>query len=328
MQQFRFNVVSAADGDVPVSVAGQVMIDVQRLLTDVGDLMIRKELRTQNSLPESMDARFGLTMQGSESGVGASASDSLLLEDALAAMCAELDGANLSTATPKEVSNHIEAEGRRRIAADMLALADDLDGYVMTYGTEGSMRKFRMNNRDALEAEASADASSMAGALIGVITRDPVRPHRWVISSGAEGAQILFSPEVSHDDVVSFSQSGPVIATGRVVLADGRISQLRDVSACYLFPLVKFRRIVTESRDIVLLNPVVACPGYDRRKGLWTLSQEDTGIEVAKPTWDEAVLAFHEYLMFLWENYVEVEGPFEGEEKELSSFLNSLAFPY
>ncbi len=331
MQQFRFNVVSAADADaeVPVSVAGQIMIDVQRLLTDVGDLMIRKELRTQNSLPEAMDARFGLTMQGAGPGVGAGGSEGALLDDALAAMCAELASATHSTTMPEESSNHIEAEGRRRIASDMLALADHLDGYVMTYGTDGAMRKFRMNNRGSLEAEASREISGMSGALIGVVSRDPARPHRWVISNGADAVQILFSPEASQEDVAAFAQSGPLIATGRVVLdADGKLTQIREVSDCYLFPLIKFRRIVTEKRDVVLLNPVVACPGYDRAKGLWTLSQEDIGIDVAKPTWDGAVLAFHDYLMFLWETYVESEGPFEGEEEELSGFLKSLAFPY
>ena len=102
---------------------------------------------------------------------------------------------------------------------------------------------------------------------------------------------------------------------------------LRDVSACYVFPVVKFHRILTEDRDVLLLNPVLACPGYNAAKGVWTLVNEDLGIDVSKPSWDEAVWAFHEYFMFLWETYAESDDEFEGEEKDVSDLLRSMAFP-
>ncbi|MDO5861801.1 MAG: hypothetical protein Q4Q58_03295 [Thermoplasmata archaeon] len=331
MQQFNFRVVKAddADADVPMDVAGRIMIDVQRLLTDTGELMVRRELRTQNALPDGLEQRFTLSASGSGPNVGAGGrEDGTLLEDALKVMCAELDRANLSTTVPEETSNHIEAMGRKRIAADVLALADDLDGYVMTYGTEGAMRRFRMNSRESLEKEAATDISALPSAVIGVILRDPVRKHRWVISNGRDTVPVTFAPGVPVNDIVSYSQSGIVIATGRIVVDENNVLQeVRDVNECYIFPLVKFRRMITPERDLVLLNPVVCCPGYDGAKNVWTLKQEDLGIDIAKPSWDDAVAAFHEYFMFLWETYAESGDEFEGEEAEVSAFLKSLAFP-
>lgn len=326
MQQFNFKVISAedADAEVPVSVAGQIMVDVQSLIAHTGELLVRQELRTQDSLPDWVGDRFTLRMQGSGAGPR---KDGDLLEDALVRVCAELDRANLSTTVPEEVSNHIEAVCRRGIARDVLDLWDHLDGYVLTYGVEGEMRRFRMNARRSLEAEASADLSSMPSAIIGVISRDPERRGRWLISNTRTPVPIQFDDSVPEADRESFPGMGPVIATGRVVLDGDRMVGMRDVTACYVFPVVKFHRILTEDRDVRLLNPVMACPGYNAAKGLWTLVNEDLGIDIAKPSWDEAVWAFHEYFMFLWETYAESDEEFEGEERDVSELLRSMAFP-
>lgn len=325
MQQFSFNVVDSADpeAEVPDQVAARIMGDVQRLLADEGELLVRRELRTQGPRLEGMEGRFDL----SEAGTGPRG-DETLLEDALAVTVAELDRASLRSSIPEEPDNHIEAMGRRRIAADMLALAEGLEGYTLTYGDAKGTRKFRMNNRAALEKEASADVSAKPSAAVGIVSRDPERSGRWLFSNGDVTVPITFADWLEQDEIASYSKAGPVIAAGRVFVGeDGRISEVREVSGCYMFPLVKFRRIVAPGRDIVLLNPVVACPGYSARRGLWTLRQEDIGIDVAKPSWDEAVAAFHDQFVFLWDTYVSSDAEFEGEEAEVSSFMRSLAFP-
>lgn len=327
MQQFRFDVVDATDenAEVPVAVAGQVMVDIQNLLTHIGELMVRQEFRTQSLLPDGISERFSLVMQGK--GAGAKR-DGQLIEDALQALCSQLDRANLGTTVPEESSNHIEAMGRKAIARDMLDLADHLEGFVMTYGSDGSMRKFRMNARRSLEAEASADIEDMPSALIGLVSRDPVHKSRWLISNGRDSVPVSFLPSVSHADVMSYADAGPLIVTGSVVLDEGgALAELRNSSGCYDFPQTLFHRIVTPDRDIILLSPVAGRPGFNRAKGVWTLVNEDLGISISKPSWDEAVIAFHEYFVFLWEMYAESEDTFEGEEKDIRDLLLSYAFP-
>ena len=70
-----------------------------------------------------------------------------------------------------------------------------------------------------------------------------------------------------------------------------------------------------------------AIPGYNSKKGTWTLDCDALGISISKPSWDECVIAFHEYFVFLWETYEENDGELEGEEAEVRDFLRSLAFP-
>lgn len=331
MRQFNFKVVDAEDEDaeVPVLVAGQIMIDVQNLLTDVGCLMVRQELRTQSRLPEGIADRFTLRVQGGSGAVGSSArSNGTLLEDALTETVAELDRANMASAMQSEPSGCIEAEGRKRIASDILALQKHLEGRVMMYGIGGDMRRFRVSPRRGLEAEASMDVGHVQGAVVGMLSRDPVRHGRWVLSNGIDTFPVSFSDSYSGEEASRQIGGSPAIVTGYVsVDEDGRIASLRDVIGCYPFPSLKFHRAITKERDIPLLNPVEAQVGYSQAKSAWTLVNRDLGISVSKPSWDDAVASFHEYFVFLWETYVETDQEFQGEEQEERELLMSMAFP-
>lgn len=331
MRQFNFKVVDAEDegAEVPVLVAGQIMIDVQNLLTDVGCLMVRQELRTQSRLPDGVADRFTLKIQGGAGAVGSKAqSGGTLLEDALAETVSELDRANMASAMQGEPDGHIEAEGRRRIASDILALQKHLEGRIMMYGIGDDMRRFRVNPRRGLEDEASLDIGSVQSAVVGILSRDPVRHGRWVLSNGIDSFPAVFSD--SYTGEVASKQVGgsPAIVTGYVTLdADGRITSLKDIIGCYPFPSLKFHRAITKDRDIPLLNPVEAVVGFNQAKKAWTLVNRDLGISVSKPSWDEAVASFHEYFVFLWETYVETEEEFQGEELDERELLMSMAFP-
>ncbi len=329
MQPFNFKVVRSDDesAQVPVSVAGQTMVDVQQLLSDIGALMIRRELRLQNDIPPELMRRFSLSMdlsEGRDVGAVTEGEDGLML-DALNQLFAELDLANMPEARD-EPSNHLEALSRRAVSRDILVLSDHLEGYDFLYGSDDRMRKLRVNRREKVEKEAADPSDSFPGALIGVISRDPVRKNRWVISNGEGAVPISFADNIAASDIPLFATSGPLIASGTVVVDDaGRVSELRSAVGCYSFPSVRFHRIVTADRDIVLLNPAEGTPGYNAQKGLWTLDNDDLGISVAKPSWDQCVVAFHEYFEFLWETYAESDDEFEGEEREVRDLLLSMA---
>ena len=155
-----------------------------------------------------------------------------------------------------------------------------------------------------------------------------MRKNRWLISNGRDSVPVTFASNISTTDIPLFSEAGPIIASGTVVVDDsGSVKEMRAVIGCYSFPTVKFHRAITATRDIILLNPVEAIPGYNSKKGTWTLDCDALGISISKPSWDECVVAFHEYFVFLWETYEENDGELEGEEAEVRDFLRSLAFP-
>ena len=283
MQPFNFKVVPTDDENahVPVSVAGQTMVDVQNLISDIGAMMVRQELRLQNAIPASLTDRFDLTM-GSASGTDVGASSDR--EDTLM-----------------------------------------LDALNQLYGRGDDLKRFRLTRRDAVREVAEDTAVSFQGAVIGTISQDPVRRNRWLISNGRDSVPITFASNISSTDIPLFAEAGPLIASGTVVTGeDGEVREMRAVVGCYSFPTVKFHRIITADRDIVLLNPVEANPGYNAKKGMWTLDCEALGISESKPSWDECVIAFHEYFTFLFETYAETDDEFEGEEKEIRDLLLSM----
>ena len=330
-QPFNFKVVPVDDenASVPVSVAGQTMVDVQNILTDVGTSMVRQELRLQNPVPKELVRRFDLSMAssaGRDVDTVAEGDDALML-DALNGLVRELDLANMAE-TRDPPGNHREALALRKLYSDILALADHLEGYNLMYGTGDELKKFRLTRRDALREVAEDTSASFSGAVIGSIRHDPVRKNRWLISNGRDCVPVTFASNISTTDIPLFVEAGPIIASGTIVTdEDGQVKEVRAVIGCYSFPTVKFHRIITAERDILLLNPVEATPGYNQKKDAWTLDCEALGISVSKPSWDECVIAFHEYFTFLWETYAENDGELEGEEAEIRDFLRSMALP-
>ena len=330
-QPFNFKVVPVDDenASVPVSVAGQTMVDVQNILTNVGTSMVRQELRLQNPVPKELVRRFDLSMassSGRDVDTVAEGDDTLML-DALNGLVRELDLANMAD-TRDPLGNHREALALRKLYSDILALADHLEGYSLMYGTGDELKKFRLTRRDSLKEVAEDASASFSGAVIGSIRHDPVRKNRWLISNGRDCVPVTFASNISTTDIPLFAEAGPIIASGTIVTdEDGQVKEVRAVIGCYSFPTVKFHRIITAERDILLLNPVEATPGYNQKKDAWTLDCEALGISVSKPSWDECVIAFHEYFVFLWETYAENDGELEGEEAEIREFLRSMALP-
>ena len=329
MHSFGFKVVpSEKDGSgVPVAVAGQTMVDIQRLLTDIGSMIVRMELRIQNGRPQKLASKFDLNIGGtSGSGIGSDpkAGSDALMEDALNALCSTLEFLGKGVVGTWMEDNFPEPVGRRDIARGIIDLAEHISGYTLVYGRGDVTNEFKDVNREKLRIYADQDVSTIGAAFIGRIARDTVRKNRWNISNGNGEVEITFGQNIAPSDIPSFASAGPVIVIGNIVRDGDGIKEIRNTSGCYTFPTVKFHRIITSDRDIVLFNPAMAAPSIDQR-GHWHLTSDILGIDVSKPSWDECVMAYHEYFAFLWENYCESEDVFEGEEKEIQDFLRSLA---
>ncbi len=328
MQPFEFRIVpkGGESEHVPEDIAMQAVADVQKLLEDIGRSMIAKEMRLQGKVPDRFLKRFDLSEDGPEGNeVVAEGGDTLAL-DALNRLMEELDRSNMPEAMDIP-SDHSEAVCRRSICRDILALASHLDGCDFYYGSGKDLKKLRINRRERLESDAENGIPRFPGAVIGSISRDPARKGRWAITNGSATVPITFGSKISPADIPLFAKAGIVIASGTVEMdPEGNVVGLSSATGIYSFPSVKFHRIVTAGRDIVLLNPAEAVPSRSPSTGMWTLSSDDLGICVSKPSWDECVIAFHDYFAFLWETYKEAEGPFEGEEQEIRNLLLTMEY--
>ena len=328
MDSFGFKVVSAdpdSKAGVPISVAGQSMVDVQKLLTDIGCMMLRLEMRLQNEIPEKLRKKFDLSIGGSDSGISSGPSDGneYALEKSLKILCATLDFLGKGAVGSWMTDFFEDDESRAIITKDLIDLNDHLDGYILEYGTADKQAKFGGLDREKISQYTNTD--EMVSAAIGVVLRDEVKRNHWNLSNDKYIVPINFDKNIDPADVPTFAKAGPVIVVGRIERNDeGHITSVEKINGCYTIPALKFHSIVTDSSDRELLNPVEAVTGYNAETDEWSLKNELLGIDIKKPSWDECVVSFHEYVAFLFETYCGEDDSFEGEEKEIRDYLLSL----
>jgi hypothetical protein len=83
--------------------------------------------------------------------------------------------------------------------------------------------------------------------------------------------------------------------------------------------------MISAGSDIPLAKPVVASVKYEISTTTWKLSYPDLGISSSDQDWDTAVAEFHDYFVFLCDNYLTKDsGELSDEEKEVKGLLNSL----
>ena len=329
MRPFSFRVVPSSPDDgsgVPIAVAGQIMIDVQRLLTDIGCMLLRISMRLQNEIPKKLIKKFDLTI-GGDSGNGLSSNPRVgndeALEGAMNILCSTLDFLGTGATGTWMTDTFEDDEARAVIARDLIDLADHLDGYVLEYGPDEEIRGFEGLNREKMLAH--TDQKDWIGAAVGKIERDPVKKNHWNIFNDGYLVPLSFDRNIASSDIPTFSAAGPVIVVGKVQRnKGGHITSVDKISGCYTIPHMKFHRIITAEGDRNLLNPLIATTGYDSTSDMWSMWNDDVGISVSKPSWDECIVAFHEYALFLFENYVDTDKEFEGEELEIREYLKSL----
>ena len=330
MRSFGFEVKSREGKDVkiPLAVAGQTMVDVQRILTEIVSSVLRTEMLIQNDIPSRILSRYQLTVGGNVPGGISSESSSegrQLIESCLDAFCGTLDYVGKGIVNPWISNNYPETLGRRKLCEAILALSDHIDGYTLRYGDADSMREFTGVNRDKMLAQIKEDSAvhrnaSRLGVLIGDIGKKKV-----YLFDGKDKIQVHFGNAAS-EHAKNFISNGIVIVRGTGEFNEnGVLKSIKDVTGITPVDTISYKRIVSENRDITLACALPAHVTVNADGSVWTFRNDDLGVDVSKNNWDDATLAFHEYLEFLWEEYAESDRELEGEEKDIADLLRSYA---
>ena len=330
MRSFSFKVVpqDGGDGKVPITVAGQTMVDVQNVLTEITSTLLRTEFRLQGELPSGILDRYMLTIGGSGSGdIGSNPGRDgrPMLEACLDTFCYTLDFMGKGVIGNWMVENFIETLGRRRIGEALVRLADNLKGYTLMYGEPGQEREFKALNREKLMAQIDADsARTQNSACIGKMLRDPAKKGKYLLTNGAFTIPAEFATNISVQGKEASVDSGLIICVGKSNNDhDGMVTSMKEVTGIHLLPEVRFNRVISATRDIEMAVPLPAAVSVSKDGRNWNIRNDDLGIDITKNSWDECVLAFHDYFVFLWENYAESDEEFEGEEQEIKELLIS-----
>lgn len=329
MRSFGFEVKSReGDSKIPLAVAGQVMVDVQKVLTEIISSVLRTELLIQGDIPKNLLSKYELTIGGNTpSGLGSDSSPEgrPLLEASLDAFCGTLDFVGKGIVNPWIVSNYPETLGRRKLCEALLNLSDHIDGYVMKYGENGCNRSFTGVNREKMLTQIEEDSATHRNASrLGVILGDP-RKKNLYLYDGAVRIPIHLG-NTNPDSVANHVSNGVVIVRGTGEFdVNGNLESIKNISNITPIDTITYKRIISDNFDIELACPLPAAVSVSSDGKKWTFKNADLGIDVSKNDWDSATLAFHEYVEFLWKEYVETDSELEGEELEIAELLKSYA---
>ncbi len=323
MQPFGFNVVSE-DGNtgVPIAVAGQVMVDIQSLLTDIGRCIIRSEMRLQNEIPERIVDRFTLRIGTSRFGLGSKIGNEseALMEEALSRLFDTLNYLGRGSSGFWIEEKFKEPFERVTIARDLVQLNDHLSGYVLMYGPRSDPREFRSLDREKILQYVRNGAERWTA--VGRIAPDPKFKGHWTFSNSEKAVPLSMTKRLPERMVKNAQKSGAVTVLGNISKTpDGRIVSINNAESFTPESSIAFSRIISSEHDISLAADLVASVEYVPGKNLWRMTYDPLGITVSKPSWDECVMAFHEEFAFLYESYVESGKDYVGEDKKAQDLM-------
>ena len=333
MAGFTVNVISEReDKRVPISIAGQIMVDVQDLFRHIGEYLISRELRLQKAVPAKLGDKFTIYMDKS-GGIVLEASTNVpdtkgygnVVDEALQVLEAVLDTLGSGTGGYWVEDNFKDVLYRNQLVIDIVALYQDLndkEGYALMYGSGPELKRFGKVNVEKMTNFIAERGMSANGVTIGMIERVGNRAgdSRFNLNTGENLAKITFSDNKIADGLTG----GPSIVAGKVTYSeDGNIASVENVYDTSPLTVIKFRKVISATGDVALKVPVEAEVAF--KDGKWSLSNKDLGILATNRCWDNPVRDFNDYFIFLWYEYKDKsdEG-FSDEEKEVKDALTAL----
>ncbi|MBO4551653.1 MAG: hypothetical protein J5673_00425 [Candidatus Methanomethylophilaceae archaeon] len=333
MTSFTFNVISEKDDKrIPISVAGQVMVDVQDLFRHIGEYIISREMRFQEAVPAKLAEKFTIYADKS-GGVVLEASTEApetrgygnVVEDALTLLEATLDSLGSGTGGYWMDDNFKDAIYRNQVVIDIVALYQDLNdrnGYALMYGSGSELKRFGTVNVQKMADFIGNRGMSVNGVTVGVVegVGNKAGNSRFHLNTGDSEIKLTFADPKVADEL----GDGPVIVAGRINYSDeGKITSVENVLETSPLTTIKFRRIISSNGDVILKVPVDADVAF--KDGKWVLSNKDLGILSSKQRWDDVVADFHDYFIFLWSEYKDKNTDLlSDEEREVKDTLNAL----
>lgn len=332
MRNFMVNVAPKADGGrIPAALAGQVMIDFQQILSDIGEYLIKRELNIQNTIRPEILSRFVLYMDGEGNiGVGTSMDEPVvgtLAEEALDLLEDTIDALVSGAGGYWMENNYTDPFYRNHIIFDIVALYLHISQYpdcVFMYGSPDNMKAMGDIDVARLDAFIKEKGMGINSASLGLIksTFSKSKGQLLTFECGKDRVKLQFRDRATENAARSLADKGAVFVAGRLMFSqDGNLLEIRDAYNVTQAHTVRFRKLIAADSDVSIKEPLVANISYD---GKWRLTNDELGISVSKETWDEAVQEFNDYFMFLWTEYMTSNRELEGEDAEIRDFLKTL----
>lgn len=332
MRSFIVNVVPKSEGGrIPATLAGQVMIDIQQMLSDIGEYLIRRELGIQNSIDPKNMSRFILYMDG-DGGISIGTSTESqpigsITQDAIDLMEETMDAMGSGTGGYWMEDNYADPYFRNNIIYDIVALSEHVNSYPdcsFMYGSPDNLKTFGKVDVVRLGNFIKEKGMSANGASLGLITSTESKSKGKILGfeCGTDRVKLHFRDRSVENVARGLVGKGCAYVVGKLMYSsEGRLLEIRDVYNIVQAETIRFRRAIAPEADVLLKEPLVANISYD---GKWHLRNDELGISSTKDTWDEAVQAFNDYFVFLWTEYMMDERELNGEDAEIRAALSKM----
>lgn len=337
MHKLKFNIESESeDKRIPLALASKVMGDVQSLLYHAGGYLVSKEMRLQGYPDKRLLNKFTLYVGGSsaetvETSTSKPSTSGFgnIVDDAAELVVETLMSIGSGTGGYWADDKFTHPIYRNQIVADVITLHDHLSeypGYYLTFGYNGEAQRLGEIDVDKLVEYVKKKGRTSAGATVGIIHVAQTKSRGSLVSldTGYGKAKLAFFDAASRTAAEAMADKGAVIVAGTMTYSkDNVLTEITQAGGVTAFDNIKFRRMISSSGDVELKAPVEATVEYNG--GAWILKNENLGIFSSKPDWDTAVQSFHDYFVFLWEQYSsKPEEDLDEEEAEIKEELLKL----
>ena len=327
MRSVNIGVVAKNDNEqIPVDIAGGVMVNVQSLFRHIGEYLISKELKLQNKIDRRLSDIFSLYIDQS-TGISLCSSPKIstsgIIDNALALLENTIIKLGSGTGGYWIDDTYSDPRFRKIIAEDVIRLAQDLGtGYSLKVGADS------FDNFDLAKIKTYVTHLKPIydDVICGVLRSDQKSRRSEVVklAIGEDRVKLNFDNKTEALLEAEKLINSPVIVGGKVRLSGDRIAEISDVRKVIPFDLVKFKRMISAAGDIALTAPLEVKVSFDERANEWVLINDDLGARVSKKDWDSVVTSFHDYFVFLWEEYTSEKHDLSEEEKEVRDFFFGL----
>ena len=322
------------DKRIPIAVASDVMFDVQLLIAHIGESFIAEEFGSYERPAEALVERFTLYIDPEGGGISFKASagkgQSALMEKALGMLRLTLEKMGSGSGTYWMEDNFKDPRYRSLVLYDLIQLSKHMArnrGYAMLFGADGKEKRFEPIDIDKaqifLEKNARITNGSVVGIMHSIQSKRNVPVFSFVV--GDDRVKISFRTKDAEGDAAA-CLSGAALVKGILRYSeDGELLEVSDITSVEPFIKKTMRHMISAERDIPLAVSVEADVRYDNATMIWKLSYPDLGISVSDLHWDRAVAGFHDYFVFLCDNYLTKDrSAMTDEEKDVVDVLHTL----
>jgi hypothetical protein len=321
------------DKRIPISVASDVMFDIQLLLTHIGESFIAEEFGSHSRPSEALASRFTLFIDPESGGISfktsAGEGKSELMDKALAKLIVTMDKMGSGSGTYWMGDNYSDPRYRCMVLYDLMQLSKHMTtdrGYSLFFNADGKEKKFVPLDPEKAQAFLDKNGRISRNTISGVLNsaRSKRNTPLYSFIAGEDRAKISFANNDAENDASRFVNGAVTVKGTLRYSADSELIEVSDVESVVPFNKKIFRHMISANRDIPLTASVEANVAYDNGTMIWKISYPDLGISSSDQDWDVAAAGFHDYFVFLCDNYLTKTDELSDEEKEVKELLVSL----